>query len=194
MIIAPADTTNPKDLVGVTKPDLSLVPPVAVMEEARALEDGADKYGPFNWRDKKVRARVYIAAAKRHMDMWLDGEDTSRDTRFVRLKASEQILGSWGLVKGDVVRAVDETDYESDGSPAPNGIYVYVKSGLPNDKELLLLDPSQYETVKEPVHHLGHARACLAIIIDAESVGALVDDRPLPGATGRLIRKYTQKS
>jgi Domain of unknown function (DUF5664) len=31
------------------------------------------------------------------------------------------------------------------------------------------------------VHHLGHARACLGIILDAEAVGNLIDDRPLPG-------------
>lgn len=28
-------------------------------------------------------------------------------------------------------------------------------------------------------HHLGHARACLGIILDAQSVGMLVDDRPI---------------
>lgn len=30
------------------------------------------------------------------------------------------------------------------------------------------------------VHHLGHAMACLAIILDAECVGSLIDDRPEP--------------
>lgn len=29
-------------------------------------------------------------------------------------------------------------------------------------------------------HHLGHAMACLAILIDAEAVGKLIDDRPTP--------------
>lgn len=30
------------------------------------------------------------------------------------------------------------------------------------------------------VHHLGHAMACLAILLDAEANGCLVDDRPEP--------------
>lgn len=29
-------------------------------------------------------------------------------------------------------------------------------------------------------HHLGHARACLAIVLDSEKWGKLIDDRPLP--------------
>ena len=33
-------------------------------------------------------------------------------------------------------------------------------------------------------HHLGHALACLAILIDAEKLGGLVDDRPKVGLYG----------
>lgn len=36
------------------------------------------------------------------------------------------------------------------------------------------------------VHHLAHAMACCAIILDAQSVGKLNDDRPPPGAASRL--------
>lgn len=42
-------------------------------------------------------------------------------------------------------------------------------------------------------HHLGHARACLAILLDAQSIGKLVDDRPQPGAASDLIDKLTGK-
>ena len=41
------------------------------------------------------------------------------------------------------------------------------------------------------VTHLGHARACLGIILDAESLEMLVDDRPPPGATGALLAAYS---
>ncbi len=44
------------------------------------------------------------------------------------------------------------------------------------------------------VHHLGHARACLAILIDAMETGNLVDDRPIAGVTGEIIKRYTNKS
>ncbi len=42
------------------------------------------------------------------------------------------------------------------------------------------------------VHHLGHALACLAIILDAEATGNLIDDRPDAGASAHLIAKLTK--
>jgi hypothetical protein len=104
------DLTNPKDLLGVKKPPLDLIPPVASVHASMAHRDGAIKYGPWNWREKKVKASIYIAAAKRHIELWhTEKEETARD------------------------------------------------SG---------------------VHHLGHAIACLNIILDAQACGALLDDRP----------------
>lgn len=40
------------------------------------------------------------------------------------------------------------------------------------------------------VHHLAHAMACCAIILDAASVGKLIDDRPPPGAVTELQEKW----
>lgn len=37
------------------------------------------------------------------------------------------------------------------------------------------------------VHHLGHAVATLMIVLDAESAGTLIDDRPLPGGLPALL-------
>lgn len=104
----PADS-NPKDAIAQLKVDLSLIPEVFSAHVADALMDGAEKYGPYNWRDKKVQARVYVAAAKRHLAAWFEREETAED------------------------------------------------SG---------------------VHHLGHAAACLAIILDAQHHGCLLDNRP----------------
>lgn len=42
-------------------------------------------------------------------------------------------------------------------------------------------------------HHLAHARACLGIILDAQSIGQLVDDRPPAGAASDLIEQFTGK-
>lgn len=69
------DDTNPKDLIGVTKPQLHLVPPAASLRMAKVLELGATKYGPYNWREKAVRTTVYLSAAMRHLAQALDGED-----------------------------------------------------------------------------------------------------------------------
>ena len=74
------DTTNPKDRLGVAKPQLDLVPPALKIHVAKAMENGAKKYGPYNWRDKKVRMTVYIAAAMRHLESLLDGEDLAADS------------------------------------------------------------------------------------------------------------------
>ena len=118
------DTTNPKDKIGVLKPRMSLVSPASKIYEALAMEDGANKYGPYNWRTKKVRLSIYIDAAHRHLDSFFDGEENASD------------------------------------------------SGKP---------------------HLGHAKACIGIIIDALETGNLIDDRPSKGVAGKLLERFTKK-
>ncbi len=116
---------NPKDLVGQTKAQMWLIPPAAKISLAEALMDGAKKYEPYNWREKGVRASVYLSAAERHIMSYLDGEDHAKD------------------------------------------------SG---------------------VHHLGHAMACMAILLDAISLGNLVDDRPLAGQASSLLESVHKKN
>ena len=115
---------NPKSKYGVLKPPLQLVPPSANILMAMGFKDGADKYGPYNWRENSVAASIYIGAAKRHIDLWWDGEELAKD------------------------------------------------SG---------------------VHHIGHALACLGIIVDAKEGGNLIDDRPLPGPASRLMDSLTME-
>lgn len=45
---------------------------------------------------------------------------------------------------------------------------------------------------KSGIPHLGHIIANAAILLDAESCGMLVDDRPPPGHAADLIAKYTK--
>lgn len=51
-------------------------------------------------------------------------------------------------------------------------------------------DGGQKNAADSGVHNLGHAMACLAILIDAESCGKLMDDRPepCPDTDGVLLR------
>lgn len=44
------------------------------------------------------------------------------------------------------------------------------------------------------VHHLAHAMACSAILLDAESIGQLNDDRPLAGNLPAFIQANTKES
>jgi hypothetical protein len=117
-------STNPKDRIGMHKPPLHLIPGVALVEESMAFKDGAEKYGPYNWRDEKVSASIYVSAALRHLHDWYDGQECASD------------------------------------------------SGR---------------------HHLAHARACLGILLDAQSIGQMVDDRPKPGKTAERIEALTVK-
>jgi Domain of unknown function (DUF5664) len=104
-----ATTSNPKDLLGNKKVSISKFPLVGLIHGAHAMMNGADKYGPYNWREKDVIASIYVDAALRHLIAWFEREEIAED------------------------------------------------SG---------------------VHHLGHAEACCAILLDAQENGNLIDDRP----------------
>ena len=116
--------TNPKDLLGTAKPDATKIPAIAIAWEALAMMDGAGKYDPYNWRANKVIASIYIAAIKRHLDLWFEGEEYAEDSL---------------------------------------------------------------------CHHLGHARASLGILLDAQETGNLLDDRPVtPTSLGVLGKVYAK--
>jgi hypothetical protein len=72
--------TNPKDIIGMTKPPLRLVPPALMIFVSRAMALGAKKYGPYNWRGNRVRRTVYLEAALRHILQALDGEDIDEES------------------------------------------------------------------------------------------------------------------
>lgn len=115
---------NPKEAIGATKVPLHLVPPSARHYLALALEDGAGKYGAFNWRESGISMSTYVGAAGRHIDALWDGEDVAGDSL---------------------------------------------------------------------VEHAAHAMACLALILDAASVGMLIDDRPATGAVSKLQAEYLER-
>lgn len=87
------DTTNPKDLIGIKKVQMHLVPASSIIYQALAMEDGGVKYGPFNWRQKKVIASVYISACQRHLAAWFDGENDAEDSGKPHLAHAIACLG-----------------------------------------------------------------------------------------------------
>jgi hypothetical protein len=95
---------NPKDLVGVKKVQLGLFPAAAKIYGALALQDGAAKYGPYNFREKKVKMSVYLDAMERHLLALRDGEDLADDSNLPHLA---HILGCAGIladaIEGDFV-------------------------------------------------------------------------------------------
>ena len=76
----PPKSSNPKDIIGLTKPSLSAVPMRSVYEMSKAMNDGASKYGRFNWRENSVDSDVYIDATLRHLNSWNDGQNQAQDS------------------------------------------------------------------------------------------------------------------
>ena len=81
-IIGPENKTSPapnpadpKGAAGAKKCPLWLIPTHPMEEVAWVHKLGADKYGPFNWRENKVCASTYISAIMRHLNQWRDGKD-----------------------------------------------------------------------------------------------------------------------
>lgn len=88
------DLANPKDMVGIHKPALCLVPQSANILEAVVLGLGARKYGSaFNWREKRVKASIYVSAAMRHLAQWFDGQDDDVESGVSHLAHARACLG-----------------------------------------------------------------------------------------------------
>ena len=79
-VVIPTKDTNPKTIYGKAKPSLALVPGPALIHIATAFADGADKYGPANWRDDPVSTSTYVNAAFRHLLSYYDGERDAEDS------------------------------------------------------------------------------------------------------------------
>ena len=54
------DNTNPKDLIGQTKPGLRSIPPVALLEEGVIMQDGAESTGPSTGGTVRFRRRFIM--------------------------------------------------------------------------------------------------------------------------------------
>jgi hypothetical protein len=90
VMVNEAKAPNPKTLMGNLKvPNFSVIPSIALIHEARAMEygayhaprkDGGRGYGPFNWRDSNIEYLTYVEAAVRHIMSAADREDIDPET------------------------------------------------------------------------------------------------------------------
>lgn len=71
-----------------------------------------------------------------------------------------------------------------------NGVQamIYIDALL---RHVMLWVEGQEQAEDSGCHHLGHARACLGILLDAQATGNLVDDRPT-GASEKLEEAFDQ--
>jgi len=71
---------NPKSVAARKKPKLSSAPVCAIREMGEAMEEGAAKYGRFDYRNYPISAAEYYDAAQRHLMDWMDGLDADPDS------------------------------------------------------------------------------------------------------------------
>ena len=62
------------------KPKMNLLPPKAIVEVAKVLTFGAQKYGPENWKELEDLQNRYTAGALRHIFAHMDGEKLDPET------------------------------------------------------------------------------------------------------------------
>ncbi len=86
--VSDSKPTNPKDALATTRLPLHLVPDTMAMFASLAFFEGASKYGAYNWRVAGVRASVYVAAARRHLAKWFNGEDADPATGVPHLSSA----------------------------------------------------------------------------------------------------------
>jgi len=79
---------NPKERFGDAKPKLHLVPASLAIVTAPAMEEGAAKYGPYNWRTNPVKLTTYISAMERHTMGLKDGEWVDPESKTGKLHLS----------------------------------------------------------------------------------------------------------
>ena len=68
-------STNPKAETAGDKAPFNLIPMTALAEMALVMCLGAEKYGPYNYRNVVIDTDVYVGAINRHFALWQDGED-----------------------------------------------------------------------------------------------------------------------
>lgn len=115
---------NPKNIAARSRIKIAYLPAAGVIHGAHAAMKGAERYGPYNWREKQIALMEYASAAQRHIQDWVDGEDISTDDK---------------------------------------------------------------------CHHLGHAIASLAIMLDAIELQFAIDDRPPRGPASGILQRLREQ-
>lgn len=96
--------SNPKDRAATTRLDLTLFPDTAAIFGALAMTEGDCKYGGFNFRVDGVNVSTYVAACRRHLAKWYNGQECDPKTRVHHLGSAIACLAVLidGVVKGNI--------------------------------------------------------------------------------------------
>jgi hypothetical protein len=69
------------------------VPASAILYLTLGMDNGAAKYGAYNWRENAVIASIYLSAAMRHILAFQDGEEDADDSGLPHLAHAMSCLG-----------------------------------------------------------------------------------------------------
>lgn len=123
---------NPKQAFGDKKLPLHAVPPALEAYAALGFREGIFKYGYFNYRHIEVEVMTYVAAIKRHLDEWIDGEELTEDSKIPHLAA----------VAADLAILIDATTRGKaiDNRPPPGAFGEILKRWELTDEQVKYLD------------------------------------------------------
>lgn len=91
---------NPKDAAGVGRVPLNMVPDSLMLYAAMGFAEGDSKYIAYNFRVAGVRVSVYVAALRRHLMRYFNGEWADTKTGVPHLASVAACVGI--LIDGHV--------------------------------------------------------------------------------------------
>ena len=109
--------SNPKDIIGIRKAPMSVVPANVLAEIGVGLLEGATKYGRHNYRVIGVRASVYYDAAMRHLMAWWEGEDIDSDPGSARLNHITKAITSLVVLRDAMMQEMLDDDRPPPSEP-----------------------------------------------------------------------------
>lgn len=94
------------------KPMMDLIPPLAELKLAQVLTAGAQKYSPDNWRHVDNAHARYLAACRRHINAYQQGEKLDDETGLPHLAHAMCCLAF--IVELDELHGPDHTSLQID--------------------------------------------------------------------------------
>jgi hypothetical protein len=110
------------------KPPISLIPRVAIEQEALVMGFGAEKYGKGNWSNGLSYSRL-IDACLRHTLAFADGEDNDPETGLSHLAHARCCLGMLLAMPTEWDDRTTKEDPEDDGRYGFYGEYLCAPTG-----------------------------------------------------------------
>ena len=98
--LQPVKEMNPKDAAGQGRIPLNMVPDSLVLYAAMGFAEGDSKYIAYNFRVAGVRVSVYVAALRRHLMRYFNGEWADKKTGVPHLASVAACTGI--LIDGHV--------------------------------------------------------------------------------------------